>query len=532
MAVAPGRQLGQRYELRSLIATGGMGQVWRAEDTTLHRTVAVKVLRSEYTGDPTFLERFRAEARNTAALSHPNIANIYDYGEANDGAGETVAYLVMELVDGEPLSQILAREGRLDPERTLHLLGQAAAGLDAAHRAGVVHRDVKPGNVLVRPDDTVKITDFGIARAASTVPLTQTGMIVGTAHYLSPEQAEGRITTPASDVYSLGIVGYECLAGQRPFDGGTSVAIALQQIRDQPPPLPPDVPEPVRELIGRSLDKDARLRFATGGEFAAAIAAVRAGRPLGPGPTSGPSQATGLSTQVIGGAGAAAGIAGARGPGTRAMPVQAAAREPLGPPPGPPRYVGPAPLAPEPRRSNAPWYLLLVVALLVLAGVIGLVVAQNMDQSGGGTDPGVSGSTATSTQPGQTSTSQTASSSAPSSAPTTTASTTDTTTTTTTTATTTDTTTSATTTATETVTISAGDYRGQNVDSVVSRLEGLGLVANSTPVEDQRVNDGTIAEGTVGTITPDGTLNVGTTVTVPYAVPVPTKGKGKGKGNG
>ncbi|MGI8692215.1 MAG: protein kinase domain-containing protein, partial [Geodermatophilaceae bacterium] len=178
--------LGERYELQSLIATGGMGQVWRAEDSTLHRAVAVKVLRSEFTGDPTFLARFRAEARNTAALSHPNIASIYDYGEADDPTGEHVAYLVMELVDGEPLSQVLAREGRLSPDRTLNILGQAAAGLNAAHHAGVVHRDIKPGNLLVHPDGTVKVTDFGIARAASTVPLTQTGMVVGTAHYLSP----------------------------------------------------------------------------------------------------------------------------------------------------------------------------------------------------------------------------------------------------------------------------------------------------------------------------------------------------------
>ncbi|MBA2554003.1 MAG: serine/threonine protein kinase, partial [Geodermatophilaceae bacterium] len=144
MAPAPGMSLGQRYELQSLIATGGMGQVWRAEDLTLHRTVAVKVLRSEFTGDPTFLARFRAEARNTAALSHPNIAGIYDYGEADDASGEHVAYLVMELVDGEPLSDVLAREGRLPAERTLHILGQAAAGLNAAHHSGVVHRDIKP----------------------------------------------------------------------------------------------------------------------------------------------------------------------------------------------------------------------------------------------------------------------------------------------------------------------------------------------------------------------------------------------------
>ncbi|MBA3523071.1 MAG: serine/threonine protein kinase, partial [Geodermatophilaceae bacterium] len=284
MAPAPGARMGGRYKLHSLIATGGMGQVWRAADTTLDRQVAVKVLRSEFTGDSTFLTRFRGEARHTAALSHPNIASVYDYGEDTDASGEHLAYLVMELVDGDPLSDLLARQGRLSTERTLSLLGQAAQGLDAAHRAGVVHRDVKPGNVLVRPDGTVKITDFGIARATSAVPLTATGMVVGTAHYLSPEQAEGKTTTPASDVYSLGVVGYECLAGHKPFDGTTSVAIAIKQIREQAPPLPPDVPVEVRELIERAMAKDPAIRLPDGGAFAAAVAAVQAGRRLPPAP--------------------------------------------------------------------------------------------------------------------------------------------------------------------------------------------------------------------------------------------------------
>lgn len=193
--VEPGRRcLGDRYELLGLIAAGGMGQVWRGVDTALHRSVAVKVLRSEYTGDPSFLARFRAEAQHAASLSHPNVAAVFDYGEetAQDGTGETLAYLVMELVEGEPLSALLAREGALGTEPTLRLLQQTAFALAEAHRAGLVHRDVKPGNILVRPDGSVKITDFGIAWSARSVALTRTGQVIGTPQYLSPEQAEGR----------------------------------------------------------------------------------------------------------------------------------------------------------------------------------------------------------------------------------------------------------------------------------------------------------------------------------------------------
>ena len=245
------RLLGDRYRLARRIAVGGMGEVWRAEDAVLHRTVAVKVLKSEFTSDPTFLERFRTEARTTASLSHPGIANVFDYGEVagpeNGSADIPLAYLVMEYVDGEPLSAQLARDGRLPAARVLDVVRQAALALSEAHRVGMVHRDVKPGNLLVRRSDgAVKITDFGIARAADAVPLTQNGMVVGTAQYFSPEQAEGRVVGPASDVYSLGVVAYECLAGRLPFIADSPVAVAMMQIRDAPPPLPADVPAAVR----------------------------------------------------------------------------------------------------------------------------------------------------------------------------------------------------------------------------------------------------------------------------------------------
>jgi eukaryotic-like serine/threonine-protein kinase len=261
-----GRLLGDRYELLLVLASGGMGRVWRARDTLLERPVAVKVLRSEYSGDATFRARFRAEAQHTAALLHPNIASVFDYGELEQD-GERLAYLVMELVEGESLADLLERVGRLDPGRTLDIVRQTAAALATAHAAGVVHRDVKPGNVLVGTDGVVKITDFGIAWSASSVPLTGTGQVVGTAHYLSPEQAAGGKATPASDVYALGAVAYECLAGRRAFDGENSVQIALKQMREEPAPLPADVPAGVRALVERAMVKDPAARFPDGAAF-------------------------------------------------------------------------------------------------------------------------------------------------------------------------------------------------------------------------------------------------------------------------
>jgi serine/threonine-protein kinase len=281
-ALAQDTVLGERYRLTGRIAIGGMGEVWRAEDTLLHRPVAVKVLKHELSMDPAFLERFRNEARSAAAFSHAGIANVFDYGETevdgnspDDGA---TAYLVMELVEGEPLSAILAREVRIGVARTLDYVGQAAAALQVAHRTGMVHRDIKPGNLLIAADGQLKITDFGIARAASTIRHTQAGMVVGTAQYFSPEQAEGRVVGPASDVYSLGVVAYECLAGQLPFTADSPVTVAVMQIRNVPPPLPPDVPPPVRAMVERAMAKDPRWRYQNGGELAAAVADASAGR--------------------------------------------------------------------------------------------------------------------------------------------------------------------------------------------------------------------------------------------------------------
>ena len=275
--LAPQTTIADRYLLLDRIATGGMGEVWRAQDQVLSRNVAVKILKAEYAADPSFLERFRAEARHTASLSHPGIANTFDYGEApQPGGGDPMPFLVMELVDGEPLSTLLHREAPLPPDRALDIVGQAGLALQAAHDTGVVHRDVKPGNLLIRPDGVVKVTDFGIARAIDAAPVTQTGMVVGTAAYLSPEQAEGKPITPASDIYALGVVTYECLSGQRPFDDGSPVAVAMAHINTKPPPLPKDTPPLVADFVTRALDKDPARRQPSAGDFGRTALALAA----------------------------------------------------------------------------------------------------------------------------------------------------------------------------------------------------------------------------------------------------------------
>src|SRR4051794_24165745 len=301
MALSVGSMLAGRYEITAPIAVGGMGEVWKARDRVLNRVVAAKVLRSEFTGDPSFLARFRNEARHTAALTHPSIASVFDYGEtADDTSGQQLAFLVMEFVEGRPLVSILHDEGALSVDWTLHVLSQSADGLSAAHRAGVVHRDIKPGNLMVRPDGVVKLTDFGIAQARDATPLTRTGMVVGTAQYLSPEQAQGMEVTAASDVYSLGVVAYECLTGARPFDGASQVAVALAHINRPPPPLPSHIPPAVRLLVERALAKDPADRFPDGGAFAEAIRRVAAGGTLTP--AGGPATPRTTPTQVVGGA--------------------------------------------------------------------------------------------------------------------------------------------------------------------------------------------------------------------------------------
>jgi len=248
---AAGLILGGRYRLRGRLAVGGMGEVWVAHDDSLARDVAVKVLREEFAGDPGFLDRFRTEARNCAQLSHPNIAQLFDYGEQQGSS-----FLVMELIHGEPLSELLAREPILPLYRLLPILAQTARGLHAAHAAGVVHRDVKPGNLLLSREGRVKITDFGVSLATNQVPMTAAGMVMGTAQYLSPEQAVGRPATPASDIYSLGIIAYEAIQGHRPFTGATAVDIAIAHVKEEVPPITEPVPPELDALIMRMLAKE------------------------------------------------------------------------------------------------------------------------------------------------------------------------------------------------------------------------------------------------------------------------------------
>lgn len=287
MSPRVGVTLSGRYRLQRLIATGGMGQVWEAVDSRLGRRVAVKVLKQEFSSDPEFLERFRAEARIVAMLNHPGIAAVHDYGETDmDGEGRT-AYLVMELVNGEPLNSVIKRTGRLSLRHALDMLEQTGRALQVAHTAGLVHRDVKPGNILITPTGQVKLTDFGIAKAVDAVPVTQTGMVMGTAQYIAPEQALGEDATAASDVYSLGVVGYEAVSGKRPFVGDGALTVAMKHIKETPAPLPADLPPNVRELIEITLVKNPGLRYRNGGQFADAVSAVRAGR-RAPRPNSAP----------------------------------------------------------------------------------------------------------------------------------------------------------------------------------------------------------------------------------------------------
>ncbi|MFE5408189.1 serine/threonine-protein kinase [Microbacterium sp. NPDC056569] len=454
MRPTQGVTFGGRYELDSRIAIGGMGEVWEATDHVIGRTVAIKILKDEYMGDPGFLERFRAEARHAALVNHEGIASVFDYGEENGSA-----FLVMELVPGEALSTILERDGSLSTDKTLDIVAQTSAALQAAHAAGLVHRDIKPGNLLITPDGRVKITDFGIARIADQVPLTATGQVMGTVQYLSPEQASGHPASPATDIYSLGIVAYECLAGKRPFTGESQVAIAMAQINEQPPALPATVAVPVQNLVMAMIAKKPEERPASAAAVARAATALRRG-------------------DVAAAAAAVPAIAGIAG-GDAATELLASGSDTsaatrLMPAPGEEATEE----TPE-KKKRSPWtwplIALIALLLLVLIGTIWAVVANSGNQP----DPGPSTNSASpSTTPTDT----------PTPTPT-------------------------------TANVVADDYLGQDCATASAALDALGLGASC--VEGNAAPD-EASEGQVYAVAPTGNVQLATVIELTvYAGQVP-----------
>lgn len=389
MSIEPGSVFGNRYTLDERIAVGGMGEVWKATDRVLGRTVAIKLLTPALAEQPGFVERFREEARHTAALGHPNIATVYDYGKEDEGAAGT-SWLVMEYVEGQPLSKIIASEGPQSPRRTAMIIGQCADALEAAHAAGVVHRDVKPANILVRPDGVVKLTDFGIARAKDAAPMTRTGEVMGTAQYISPEQAMGKPVTGKSDIYSLGVVAYELLTGKRPFDEGSAYATALAHVHKAPPALPSSVPPAMATVIASCLAKDPAQRPVSAAALAGAMKGGPAAAAAAVPPRFDPSQVlgdrAGATQQLTDAAAYAHPPQAAR---TTVQPAATAYRGPDG----------------EPERRTNPWLwavfavlaLLALFAILRITGVIGSDTPKPSPTTSASTAPSRTTTTTTST---------------------------------------------------------------------------------------------------------------------------------------
>lgn len=408
-----------RYRLESRIATGGMGEVWRARDTALGRDVAIKLLRPEYAGDPVFRARFEGEARHAAGLQHPGIAAVFDVGEQIQTDGTVRPFLVMELVDGRPLSSLIRAGHGMDPAVVRDLVIQTADALAAAHAAGIVHRDVKPANLLVTADRTVKITDFGIARALSAASVTGTGAVMGTPQYLSPEQARGEVASPASDVYGLGVVAYECLAGRRPFEKETAVATALAHLNDPVPALPATVPDDLAAVVMRALAKRPAERFPDAAALAAALRGV-------PGAVEAP-------TEVVAPVPVPAPLPPAQA--TQIIPVEGRAAS----------AVEPVETPSEDRGVN-PW-----VVTVVAAVVLAVVVAAWLLLRGDAQD-------APPPRPTAPTTSASATTQAPSQTPTTSA-------------------------APQTFDLKESDYVGRDVDSVLADLRALGLEPSAKKID-------------------------------------------------
>src|SRR3954449_8852840 len=306
-----GSVLGGRYRLIELLGQGGMATIYRARDNQLDRDVAVKLLRPEYGRDPDFGTRFRQEARAAGSLNHPNIVAVYDYGQ--DEAGP---FIVMELIDGEDLSSVIRRTGALPPRQAARLTAEIARALGAAHARGIVHRDVKPGNVLLSRDGRVKVTDFGIARAVAEAQMTLPGTTLGSVHYFSPEQARGDQASPSSDIYSLGIVLFELLTGHRPWEADSAAAVAMARLAG-PAPDPTarrsGIPSDLVAIDRKALATEPADRWSSASSMAAALEAFLAGTAV-PGVTAPGTLATGRPAD---GTIAGAAIAGAAAGGAR-----------------------------------------------------------------------------------------------------------------------------------------------------------------------------------------------------------------------
>src|SRR5215475_6958238 len=278
------RLLGGRYELDGIVGRGGMAEVFRARDIRLDRVVAVKTLREDLARDATFQARFRREAQSAASLNHPSIVAVYDTGEDNDGPSH-VPYIVMEYVDGRTLRDLLRDDRRLLPERALEITDGVLRALDYSHRNGIVHRDIKPGNVMLTRQGEIKVMDFGIARAVADTQatMTQTAQVIGTAQYLSPEQARGERVDARSDLYSVGCLLYELLTGRPPFTGDSPVAIAYQHVREAPVPpsrVDPDLPPWADPIVLRAMEKDPNARYQSAAEMRSDIQRALSGVPV------------------------------------------------------------------------------------------------------------------------------------------------------------------------------------------------------------------------------------------------------------